>query len=225
MSALKIGLDWYKDSKGYRLIDYGRYGTTIAGNGGELVPTQPLANDMIFMAFAHVDSQQKLLKFVRHYGLLERPSYNQASGIIFVDAKTLAPIESRPVIYGERVGEHLDTAQAFRDLLAFTSRRGGAASASLSEWIDEKMLDQKLGDMSLEFVSGRGFQMVLKADSLINGMLMQLAQKISGRAKFRICELCDAPFEVGPGANRRADATFCSPEHKIEFHSRKRSKR
>jgi len=75
----------------------------------------------------------------------------------------------------------------------------------------------------LEFVSGRGFQMVLKADSLINGLIMQLVQKLSGQAQFNRCDFCGVPFEVGPG-KRRTDARFCKEDHKIRFHSRKRSK-
>jgi hypothetical protein len=221
MNALKIGLDWSKDSKGYRLIDYGRYGITVVGNGGKLVPTRPLENDMVFVAFANVDSQPKLLEFVHHYGLLEQPSYDGAYGAVF-DATTLALIESRPVIYGEYVEEHLNTARMFRDMLMWIGRKG-RASDSLSEWITDQILDKKLGEISIELVSGRGFQMVLRIDSLINGMLLQLVQKISGGSKFHFCEFCALPFEVGPGTGRRAKATFCKEEHKIKFHSRKRS--
>jgi hypothetical protein len=224
MSALEIGLDWQKDSKGYRINDYGKYGTTIVGNGGRLVPIRPLQNDMVFMAFAKIESQLELLEFVQHFGLLEKPSYDERYGSISVDATTLTPIKSRPVIYGEDVDDHLESAQMFRDLMALT-RRKGRASSTLSGWIEHRMLDEKLGEMGLEFVSGRGFHMVLKADSLMNGMLMQLAQKISGQSKFQSCEFCGVTFEVGPGTKRRADATFCSPDHKIKFHSRRRSKK
>ncbi|MGB6396801.1 MAG: hypothetical protein WBF73_14105 [Bradyrhizobium sp.] len=180
-------------------------------------------NDMVFLAFAKVRSEPNLLKFVHHYGLLERPSYDKTSGKVSVDARTLTPIEGRPVIYGEDIDDHLNNARMFRDLLAFATRRG-RASDSLSEWVTERMLDEKLGYLRLEFASGRGFQMYFEADTLLNGMLMQLAQKVSGQVKFRVCDLCGVPFEVGP-AGRRADATFCSHEHKVLFHSRKRSKK
>lgn len=223
MSALTIDLDWYKDSGGYRVVDHGAYGKSIIGEGGKLVPICPLQNDMVFIAFAKIRTELELLKFVQHYGLLKQPRYDERYGQISVDAITFAPIKSRPVICGEDVGDLLKTAEMFRDLMALTSR-GGRASEKLSEWIADQMLGEKLGDLSLEFVSGRGFKMVLKADSLINGMLLQLAQKISGQSKFQICEFCGAPFEVGPEAGRRAGATFCTKEHKVKFHSRKRSK-
>jgi hypothetical protein len=180
-----------------------------------------LQNDMVFMAFANIRSELKLLEFVKHYGLLKTPSYDYGSEAF--DAKTLTPIKSRPVIYGEDVDDHLESAQMFQDLMALT-RGKGRASSTLSGWIEHRMLDERLGEMGLEFVSGRGFQMVLKVDSLMNGMLMQLAQKISGQSKFQPCEFCGVTFEVGPGTKRRADATFCRPEHKILFHSRNRSR-
>jgi hypothetical protein len=221
---LEINLDWQKDSAGYRINDYGKYGITVIGKGGTLVPTRPLhKNDMVFVAFAKVKSQRELLEFVHHYGLLERPSYDKTSGKVSVDARTFAPIESRPVIYGEDVNNHLKTAQYFRDLLMWTRRRGRASDA-LAQWIEEQMLGETLGDMRLEFGPRAGFQMCLTADSLINGMLLQLAQKVSGQAGFESCKFCGMPFEVGPGSDRRADSTFCSDPHRIQFNSRIRSK-
>lgn len=219
MSEIKISLSWFKDSKGYRINDYGKYGTTIIGNGGRLVPTRPLENDSVFLAFEKVTSQSKLLEFVHHYGLLEHPSYDKKSGSVAFDAKTFALIESRPTIRGEDVDDHLKTAQLFRDMLTWVSQKG-RASDSLSMWIQERILGEKLGELSLEFVSGPGFQMCLKVDSLINGMLMQLARKVSGPTKFRVCEHCTAIFE-----GRRAGAKFCSERHKVEFFSQKRSKK
>jgi hypothetical protein len=68
--------------------------------------------------------------------------------------------------------------------------------------------------------------MVLTANSLMDGLWLQLAQKVSGEAKFRTCELpsCRQIFEVGSNSSRRADARFCSDAHRIEFNSRKRTK-
>jgi hypothetical protein len=224
MSALPIRLKWYKDSKGYRTIDYGKYGTTIIGNGGKLIQIQPMQNDAAFLAFVKVSTQPQLVQFVHHFGLLERPSYERSSGKITVDATTLKMIESRPTIFGEDVDDHLATARKFGEILRWMSRKGRAPDA-LSNWITERMLDEKLGEISLEFASSRGFQMCLQVHSLLNGMLMQLATKFSGQTKFRKCQLCGVLFEVGSKNGRRSQATFCSPEHKVLFHSRRRSKR
>jgi hypothetical protein len=221
---LEISLAWQKDSAGYRINDYGKYGSTVVGKGGALVATRPLhKNDMVFLAFSKIKSQPDLLEFVHHYGLLEQPSYDETFGRTFVDAKTLTPIKSRPVIYGEYVNDHLETARFFRDLLAWTGRKGRAPD-TLAEWIEERMLGEKLGDLNLEFVTRRGFQMSLEADSLIDGMLLQLAQKVSGQAGFNFCQLCGMPFEVGAGSDRRADSKFCTDPHRIQFNSQNRSK-
>jgi len=39
----------------------------------------------------------------------------------------------------------------------------------------------------------------------------------------RACAHCGAMFEAGRGAGRRADAKFCSDEHRVAFNSLKRS--
>ena len=221
MNALKISLDWFKDSKGYKINGSGK-SRTIVGRGGKLKKTWPLRNDLLFFAFANVKTDFDLEHFVGHYGLLEQPSYDDDFGMTVFDPNSLRRIESRAVLYGEYVDDHLETARMFHDLLALTVDKG-RASVALSEWIERRLLGEQLGGLGLDFVSGAGCKVQLKADSLINGMLMQLAQKVSGQPNFRLCSLCNAFFEVGPKTGRRADATFCSPEHKIQFHSRKRS--
>jgi hypothetical protein len=93
--VLRINLDWQIDSAGYRTNENGK-STTIIGNGGKLVPTRPLhQNNMVFLAFAKVTSELELLKFVHHYGLLEKPSYDVRSGKVAIDPGTFAPIATR----------------------------------------------------------------------------------------------------------------------------------
>ncbi len=43
MSAITVKLEWYKDSVGYELKNYGKYGTKISRKGGPLVPTSRCA--------------------------------------------------------------------------------------------------------------------------------------------------------------------------------------
>lgn len=223
MSALKVGLNWCRDSHGYRFVDYGTYGKSIIGVGGAPIETQPLRNDMVFLAFANIRTDLQLMEFIHHYGLLNRRTYDDHYGEVAVDPATLTSIESRPIIQGERVAGHLKTAAMFRELIALKVR-GGRASKKLSDWIDGQLLDERLGDVSLEFSRGRGFQMGFRADTLLNGMLLQLAQKVSGQFDLKVCKLCNTVFEVGPGSGRRSDADFCSREHTVKFHSGQRSK-
>jgi hypothetical protein len=236
MSALDIKLDWYRDSAGYCLNDYGKYGATVVGKGGKLVPTRPLEkNDVVFKTFADVDTQKKLLEFVHHYGLLLLPAYGtrvstrggettafEKTAFRYDHGKLTAVVE-RPGILGEDVNEHLETANNFRNLMSWMSR-GGKAPKPLAEWIESTLLGEQLADLSLDFDTRRGFRAVLKTDSLMNGMLIQLTQKLSGGLKFQECKLCAKLFEVGPQADRRADAQFCSDAHRVTHNSGQRLK-
>ena len=59
---------------------------------------------------------------------------------------------------------------------------------------------------------------------LLSGLWLQLGLKLSGEKKISTCLHCGNWFEAGPGTGRRADAKFCSDEHRIEFNSHKRTK-
>lgn len=39
----------------------------------------------------------------------------------------------------------------------------------------------------------------------------------------RTCPYCGTVFPVGPGTGHKADAIFCSPDHRVAFNSLKRS--
>ena len=121
---------------------------------------------------------------------------------------------------GEDVAEHLETAKLFRDFLRQSEKGLSRAPPTLARAVNAKLAQNPLGEINLR----HRFRMAMIANSLIAGMWLQLAQKLSGSAKFRFCELCGAPFEVGPGTGRRGDAQFCSDTHRIEFNSRKRTK-
>jgi hypothetical protein len=59
---------------------------------------------------------------------------------------------------------------------------------------------------------------------LLGGLWLQLALKLSGQTALRACLHCGRYFEAGVGTARRADAKFCSDDHRIAFNSLKRSK-
>jgi len=52
----------------------------------------------------------------------------------------------------------------------------------------------------------------------------RLIIKAASRAAIKQCLHCGVRFEAGRGAGRRADAKFCSEEHKIAYHSLARSR-
>ena len=68
-----------------------------------------------------------------------------------------------------------------------------------------------------------GVRLEFRPSTLIDALWLQLGQELSGGGGIQRCILCGMPFRVGPGAARRADATFCSNVHRIEHNSLKRS--
>jgi hypothetical protein len=61
--------------------------------------------------------------------------------------------------------------------------------------------------------------------TLLNALWFELGEFLTSDAQVRACRYCGEWFETGPGTGRRADAAFCSDQHRIAFNSTKRSKR
>jgi len=64
----------------------------------------------------------------------------------------------------------------------------------------------------------------LRPSTLLDGLWLQFGQSVTRGAEIRGCAHCGNWFEAGRGTGRRAGSKFCSEEHKIAFHSLKRSK-
>jgi hypothetical protein len=221
MSALRFGLEWLVDQKGY-WVEGSDNSRTIVPMGGALRRINPLENDGLFLVFAKVRSDPDLLSFVQRYGLLETRGDNTDYGATVCDPDTMSPVQSRPVMFGESVSDHLETAFMFARTLAFIARKG-RASAKLSDFIADRLLNDELGHIGWGFYPSSGLTMKMTASTLLNGMLLQLAQEISARPALRLCAYCKKPFATGRNTGRRTHAIFCSPDHKKQFHSRKRS--
>jgi hypothetical protein len=219
---LEVDLLWYKDSKGYALEDYGRYGRWVVRRGGELVPIHPLRGGFAFKAFSNVSSRQDLVDFVNIHGFLEN-AQGSISGFFRSELRArplpLIPTTGSPSPQGEDVDEHLKAAAFFRRILGLRARR--IRSPDLAAWLQD--VSDSLGEVQIVADKGGWFRPVLKPTSLMGGMLLQLVSSVGRGAEYRLCKHCGAIFEVGPGAGRRADAKFCSDEHKIVFNSRRRS--
>jgi hypothetical protein len=60
--------------------------------------------------------------------------------------------------------------------------------------------------------------------TLLDGLWLQLGQAVTRGVEIAQCKHCGSWFECGGGTGRRVGAMFCSEEHKIAFHSLKRSR-
>jgi hypothetical protein len=84
-------------------------------------------------------------------------------------------------------------------------------------------LNIPIGDVDVIADGTTGIRVRFNTDCLITALLWQLARTLSGNTRYRECRHCGDLFELGPGAKRRADATFCCNEHSVRFHSAKRT--
>lgn len=190
-----------------------------------MISSSPLAGGQTYIAFAQVDSPEKLLQFVGLHGLLEHEKNPKPVTRHWPTMKVIAGSETE----GENVEDLLQHAARFRELLHWNTNRRRPKEALLS-WMDKILEPEGLGRVYLDLrpglplKGGGSFRPVFRPDTLFNGLLWQLALAISGGKHFRACALCGSLFEVGPGSGRRAHAEYCSKEHRVLFHSRNRSR-
>jgi hypothetical protein len=84
-----------------------------------------------------------------------------------------------------------------------------------------------LTELSGVLVSDRrsgGVELKIRPATLRDAMWLQLARSISDSARIRKCNFCKEWFRAGLGTDRRADAKFCSDEHRKRFNSLARSR-
>ena len=220
-SSEHLGVDllWYRDAKGYALEDHGSYGSWIVRRGGDLVPVYPLRGGFAFKAFANVSIDNDLVEFMKCYGFLDRvdpygPSFfREKSG-------KYCRVKGAPEPCGENVQRHLQSATFFREILQVRPRRH--LSREVADWIEDLGVDG-IGDVQMHFDERGILRPVLKPTSLMSGLFWQLFNSVRGGAQYRPCDHCGIIFRMGAGSDRRTGAKFCSDEHKVLFHSRRRS--
>jgi hypothetical protein len=233
LSALQLEFEWQRDPAGYRLVEapwpYARRsrqpsadtaGTKISATlgirpsvgrqyciiprSGVLKRYSPLLEfSNLFELFARdVVSPESLLAFVEKFGPLTQFGLDQHSG--------------------ENVGLGIADAIAMKIVMAghFRGTEGLLAVTGDS--------GLPLGEMGVTlFVdpsnAASGLNIKLKIRDLRTAMWMQLGQSLSQGSKLRQCAFCQSLFVAGPKTGRRADAQFCSDQHRIDFHSKRRT--
>ncbi|MDI3559996.1 hypothetical protein [Bradyrhizobium sp. Arg816] len=237
MAALKIELEWCRDSAGYELVDVPKRGKWIIGRGGPPIRYNPFEIEHVaLLDFANAHSGERLRDFAGRYGYLSHRGYSRQGQVkrpirsirrILLDrdpTKTrLDPEYTVQYLEGESVDELVALAKLFKKVLASTSEK---LSRSLSDDVED-LLSQYGSDVSFNFSldSKRRIHPIISPASLISGLLVQLAQ-LAGGSSFRTCRLarCGSLFAAGGRGGLRADARFCSAEHRIEHNSRNRAK-
>ncbi len=231
MPQLLIDFEWQRDIKGYRLLDpeppaapkivihptfripveesllnrdWGKP-QRIARIGGRLVPYRPLDHfPSLFATFAKDAADARtLLGFVKKFGPLT------TSGL---DKDRCEPVD--PL---------LKHANAMREFLGHAA----GDKSRLVERIDVELGGIPLSRMDVRLALDPDWgtpRLRLTPRCLLDALWVQLGQALSGGAAFRQCQHCGRLFESGGAAGKRSDAKFCCKEHKIAFHSLKRSR-
>ena len=174
----------------------------VCRQGGDLTPYRPLdVFDSLFESFAKLRTEDDVLYFVERFGPLTRDGLDTQRGEL-VDG----------------VLAHADT---MRDLFLFSTGDRARRAAVLAGLQVNPFAEM---EVTLELDAGsEDLKLRLSPTSLLDALWLQAVQHLSSGATVRQCQHCSQWFEVGPGTGRRADAKFCSDQHRISFNSLKRT--
>jgi hypothetical protein len=112
------------------------------------------------------------------------------------------------------VGIVLERAALFHDALHLKAKGSEHLAAFL-----KSIETPRFGNLSLipDKVSGARYQ--IRPINLMDALWFQLGQELASNKKLSTCLQCGQLFEAGLRTGRRADAKFCSDEHRTLYHS------
>jgi hypothetical protein len=223
MSDLTPELVWHRCPQGYRLLSVDDYRREMGFPVYLRIPPdddfmvvaktdkrelyRPLENyPTLWRSFANVRSPADFLKFTCHYGPLGR--YPDGS---------------------EPAHDALQQASRLRSLIALADRNPKKIASIYESSLREAGRSNDIGEVDIIPDPIKGVRVRIRIGSLIVGMEYQFALELlktrSGDIRLRECEYCGDWFATGQGTGRRLDSTFCSDQHRIDFNSRKRSRK
>ena len=194
----------WRDPEGYRISD-GRPAEprriVRKGKGDtRWVPLNPLAKTRdLFLIFARTaDTAEGLLSFIQTYGPLTY--YGNSQGEL-ADDLIIRARGMRGLV--DSISSH-----AQRPALEDGDVAPGATFNAVVVW---------------DSIT-KNYRWELRPSTLLDGLYLQLGEALTRGAQIGKCAHCGNWFEAGAGAGRRAGAKFCSDDHKIAYHSLKRSR-
>jgi hypothetical protein len=248
---IKIGFEWWRDPDGYcikktrlakgaRAIHYnhpgknvpllprlkGQIGFVYHPLGVDVLPG-PLDShpqrilQSVVRCGGKLQSYRPIDHFDNLFAFFARDVKDSASVLEFI--KTYGPLT--PDGLDPRVGELADGviahASAMRNFLRGDAA-GGAASLEFNPGEGIPM-----ADVGIKLITDQALQvpkLQFNPKSLLDGMWIQVAQKITSGVSIGACTHCGLWFAQGGRKGRRRDSKFCSDEHRIAFNSLKRTK-
>jgi len=230
--TISIDFTWQKDASGYRLVKKGSLPgarptiDTIMPNGGARILIHPMEVQNLYEIFSYINSAEGLLGFVQRFGLLAAYEGKKVK-VYHSESDKWHHYEGMPV----RV--HLKQAALFREALelkakgpehlaAFLESNSGPPNESQHPVITAILKSRiPFGLGILDLIADRtlGARFQIKPTSLMQALWFQLGEVLTSNVRLSTCLHCGQLFEAGVGTGRRADAKFCSDEHRTLYHS------
>jgi hypothetical protein len=174
-------------------------------------------HENLYLTFAWLQTRDELLNFANQFG--------EPDGKTIKDS--LRTASNFRELLDVRRTSNKKIYTAFRRQTAFemvqAENKPSGKQLDISRMIEENV-SLGVGTVDLAPDPINGIRLDIKPFSLKHGLWVQLARKLSRKLLIQRCRYCGARFEVGPGAKKRSDATFCCAEHSVRFHSFNRSK-
>jgi hypothetical protein len=196
----------WRDPEGYRISDRRPAEPRRIVRKGKgatpWVPLHPLAKTRdLFLIFARTaNTAEGLLSFIQTYGPL--------------------------TYYGNAQGELVD------DLIIHAGGMRGLIDSISSHALRDPALEGNydvapgctVNAVVVWDSIGKNYRWEFRPSTLLDGLYLQMGEAITRGAQIGKCAHCGDWFEAGQGAGRRAGAKFCSDDHKITYHSLRRSR-
>jgi hypothetical protein len=202
MLDLTIDFTWYKDAKGYRLIPpklpKRRPGKSILDAlSSDIQPARIVRNGGALQSYRPLEVPRLISRFID-----EAKSENG----VFEFVKKFGPLTY------DGLHRNGDVVPALID-----------QAENMSQTLRGRIIAIPLNRLNASIMTDNGrIRLKISPACLLDALWLLLVQAKSV-TNFRECLHCHRLFMAGGGADRRADAKFCSDICRVEFNSRKRS--
>jgi hypothetical protein len=215
MAVPQIDFIWHRDANGYRLIPerplpgrrrgQSKMDWFLALKSSDIQPARVVGKGGPLRSYRPLDKFPDLFKI---FAQIPRTP----EGVLDFISK-FGPLTRAPD--GDAVPAVLADADMMQKRLdSLSPRLGGRADIPLTNLRAWLVHDRATG----------GIRLKVAPATLRDALWLQLAQDLSSGIKVRQCRHCNEWFRAGPGTDRRADAEFCSDEHRKRYNSLERSR-
>jgi hypothetical protein len=209
-----IGLEWTCGAD-YECVPLSteKSALVIRQIGKKEIPVRPLDDPERYLTFANLKGSAGVLTFAREFGLLTTPASDGAFERLDSWQREIKRTKGLISMLGagdETPGGVIRTAN---------SRMVKFKATSIDVFLESRpKLDQRGRAIPDPHNPNNRPVLVLQPQNLLEGMLLQLAQRVATEGSIYICKQCANAFAAGVGESRRSIAVFCSERCKNRYH-------